>query len=201
MRRKIVSATPKMLVQSGLKCGMCTDWEGISGQSDERSQRAKARCMRRTMKSWGECAKLVYVDNKALAYAQYAPAEFWPGAGCFVSGPVSDDAVLLACLYVLPQGRGGGLGKMLLQSVEAGLVKRKVRAIEVFAAKSDTYPPGPIDFYLKNGFFIFRDDPHFPLLRLELKALVGWQVNIQFTFDGLRIPTRGRTTAPALPTA
>ena len=176
---------------------MCVDWEGVLEKGDARQRQcAKEEHMRRAIKSWGECGKIVYIDNKALAFAQYAPPEFWHGVRRYPSGPVSDDAVLLSCLYVAPQARGRGLGRVLLQSIEAGLVKRRVKAIEVFATTDNQHPPGPIGFYLQNGFYIIRDDPHFPLLRLELKALVGWQINIQFALDGLRFPAR-RVGAPA----
>jgi ribosomal protein S18 acetylase RimI-like enzyme len=139
---------------------------------------------------------MIYVENEALAYAQYAPAKFWPGAQRF-STPVSDDAYLLTCLYVLPYARGRGLGRVLLQSVEASLVKRKVKAIEAFASRSAEHALGPIEFYLQNGFYIVRDNPQFPLMRLELKALVGWQINLQFTLDGLKIPAQRRAGASA----
>ncbi|HEY3375504.1 MAG TPA: GNAT family N-acetyltransferase [Candidatus Aquicultor sp.] len=194
MRRKIVPATAKTLERSGLECATCTYWElpagGIGSAGNGNTKEAH---MRYIIKEWGGCGKIAYVDGEALAFAQYAPAKFWPGAQRFSAGPVGNDAVLLTCLHVVPYARGRGLGRVLLQSMEASLVKRKVRAVEVFATRREINPPGPLEFYLQNGFYIMRDDPHFPLLRLELKALVGWQVNTQFALDGLKIPaTRAR---------
>jgi hypothetical protein len=49
------------------------------------------------------------------------------------------------------------------------LRKRGVKAVETFARKNNpNNPSGPVEFYLKNGFRVLRDDPEFPLMRLEL---------------------------------
>jgi GNAT superfamily N-acetyltransferase len=192
---------------------MCTRWEARPEQTDpDRQRRAKEESVRNIIKSWGECGKIVYAEGEPMGFAQYAPAHFFPAVQDFKAGPISEDAVFLSCLYVVPFARGKGLGRVLLQAIEAGLVRRKVRAIETFAARGCAESteregceleskgmPGPLEFYLQNGFYIARDNPKFPLLRLELKALVGWQINIQFALDGLKIPNkvRPRMHAPA----
>lgn len=197
MRRKIVAATPKSLERSGLKCWPCVRFECMAENDDPtKRQRIKTENMRRIIKAWGECGKIVYVENEALAYAQYGPAEFWQGVGRFLPDKISKDAIFLTCLYVVPYARGKGLGRVLLQSIEAGLVKRKVRAIETFATRSEDHPPGSVEFFLQNGFYVLRDDPLYPLLRLDLKVLVGWQINIQFALDRLKIPARRPASAP-----
>jgi GNAT superfamily N-acetyltransferase len=197
MRRKVMPVTFKTLDRSGLECVSCLRWEGISTDDDTERRRLKAESVHRAIKSWGEFGKIVSLDDQVLAFAQYAPAEFWPGIKCFGTDLVSDDAVLLTCLNVQPPARGQGLGRILLQSIEAGLVKRKIKAIEVFTTRGEDHPPGPIEFYLQNGFYIARDDPRYPLLRLELKALVGWQINIQFALDRIIIPARVVVAPPA----
>jgi len=197
MRRKIVPATPKSIERSGLKCWPCTRFECITEDNDPvKRGRVKTESMRRMIREWGECGKIVYVGNEALAYAQYGPAGFWMGADRFLPSKISKDAIYLTCLYVVPYARGKGLGRVLLQSIEAGLVKRKVRAIETFATRSDDRPPGSVEFFLQNGFYILRDDPEHPLLRLDLKVLVGWQINIQFALDRLKIPSGRPASAP-----
>lgn len=200
MRRKIVSVTPKTFANSGFECCTCTRWEGIPKSGNvQQMQQLKAENMRRIIKKWGVCGKLVYVDNEAVAFAQYGPAEFWQGINNFSACHVSEDAIFLACLYVLPYAQGRGLGKVLLQSIEASLIKKRVKAIEVLTTRDDHHPPGPIEFYLQNGFRIEREDPRFPLLRLELKSLASWHANIQFALDGLKIPVKSRASAPASP--
>jgi hypothetical protein len=46
---------------------------------------------------------------------------------------------------------------------------RGFEAVETFARKNNpNNPSGPVEFYLKNGFRVLRDDPEFPLMKLEL---------------------------------
>lgn len=201
MRRKIISATPQRLLESGLPCASCVRWEesltGGNLKADETQRiEAKTQHLRHIIDEWGEFGKLIFVEHEAVAYAQYGPAQLYPASSNMPVGPVSDDAVLLACLYVMPFAQGRGLGRVLLQSIEAGLVRRKMKAIEVFATRDSNYPPGPIEFYLQNGFYIIREHPTTPLLRLELKALVGWHINVQFALDRLKIPAAARIGVP-----
>lgn len=57
----------------------------------------------------------------------------------------------------------------MLRNIIEDLKSRGVRAVETFARKgSPDNPSGPFEFYLKNGFKVLRDDPEFPLMRLDL---------------------------------
>lgn len=68
--------------------------------------------------------------------------------------------------------RGLGLGNQLLQSIIDDLRGRGIKAVETFARKGRAEnPSGPVEFYLRNGFRIYKDDPQFPLIRLELKGI------------------------------
>jgi len=126
--------------------------------------------LRRTLREFGNCGKILYVDGRGVGYAQYAPPEYLPNSAEYDSGPPSDDAVLIACLFVAQQKfRGSGLGNHLLRSIIDDLRARGDRAVETFARKGDPEnPSGPVEFYLRNGFRIHRDDEEFPLMRLDL---------------------------------
>jgi len=52
-------------------------------------------------------------------------------------------------------------------------------------------------FLLRNGFTVVKPDPHYPLLRLELKSLAVWQDNLETMLDSLRFPLRVPRRAPA----
>jgi hypothetical protein len=61
------------------------------------------------------------------------------------------------------------LGRQLLQSIISDLRDRRINAVETFARKNKPdKPSGLIEFYLRNGFRIYKGDKEFPLMRLEL---------------------------------
>ncbi len=159
-------------------CKYCIYWEYPEecvdpATEDKQEMLAKKLLwLRRTLTEFGNCGKLLYVDGKGAGYAQYAPAAHLPNAAEYDSGPPSDDAVLIACLFIAREPyRGSGLGRQLLHSITDDLKARRIRAIETFARKGDPgNPSGPVEFYLGNGFRIQRDDKEFPLMRLGLRV-------------------------------
>ncbi|MFO7712739.1 MAG: GNAT family N-acetyltransferase [Dehalococcoidia bacterium] len=130
----------------------------------------KLSWLQRTLKGFGNCGKLLYVDGRGIGYAQYAPPGYLPNAARYPAGPTGDDAVLISCLFVAHQEfRGSGLGSQLLASIIDELRTRGAEAIETFGRKgSPENPSGPAELYLRNGFRTHRDDREFPLLRLQL---------------------------------
>ncbi len=119
--------------------------------------------------NFGDCGILLYMNDKAVAYAEYAPVKFLPNTINYPIPP-TPDAVIIACLFVFEAAfRGQGFGTVLLNAVIEDLEKRGVRAIEAITRKgSANNPAGPCELYLKNGFSIYKDDLEFPLVRLEL---------------------------------
>ena len=57
------------------------------------------------------------IFNYGTASALVFPQLFFPGSEAMPTAPVGEDAVLLATAMVLPEHAGGGLGRMLMQSV------------------------------------------------------------------------------------
>ncbi len=156
-------------------CKYCIYWE-LSAECIEPEKERKEEMLKKkmlwlkdTLSKFGNCGKILYADGKPVGYAQYAPPMFLPNSFRYSSSP-SNDAVLISCLFI-PQKefRGMGFGKRLLQIVIDDLAKRKIKAVESFARKDNPEnPSGPAEFYLKNGFTIYKDDKEFPLMRLEL---------------------------------
>ena len=182
MNIEIVNLTEENLVDAPewpahpFSCKYCIYWEHpeecvdpVTEQKEEMLSK-KLLWLRGTVTAFGNCGKLLYADGKGTGYAQYAPARHLPNAAEYDSGPPSDDAVLIACLFIAQKPcRGSGLGRRLLHSIIDDLRTRGVRAIETFARKGDPEnPSGPAEFYLGNGFRILRDDREFPLMRLDL---------------------------------
>ena len=158
-------------------CKYCLYWErpefrARSAEGKEEAFHHKRAWIHRVREAFGDCGKLLYIDDRPVGYAQYAPARYLPTAADYPAGPVSDDAVLIACLFIpAPDHRGRGLGGLLLRAILDELRGREVTAVEVFARKgSSENPAGPLEFYLGHGFHVLRDDPEFPLLQLKLGA-------------------------------
>lgn len=93
----------------------------------------------RVQEEWGACGRVVVVDEAPVAYVLYAPPVHLPGLGDVATGPPSADAVVLAELYVSPEVRGAGVGKLLVHAVAKDLTLRDVAALETFA----THAPSP----------------------------------------------------------
>lgn len=157
-------------------CKYCIYWElpeqcvdPLTEKKEEMMER-KLNWVRDTRRSFGSCGRLIYVNKRPVGYAQYAPARFLPRSTHYQSGPPGEEAVLISCLFIPKKRlRKSGLGTRLLRSIIDDLTGRNVRAVESFARRSNPdNPSGPVDFYLRNGFEILRDDPEFPLVRLEL---------------------------------
>jgi len=156
-------------------CKYCFYWELPSANKDMEDNRAskmmakKLAWLQHVQTNFGDCGIMLYVNEKAIAYAEYAPVRFLPNTINYPIPP-TPDAVIIACLFVFDAAyRGQGFGTVLLNAVIENLENRGVRAIEAIARKSSANnPAGPFELYLKNGFTIYKDDPEFPLMRLEL---------------------------------
>lgn len=182
MKIKVVSLTPENLHEAPewgthpYSCKYCLYWEYpelLVDPAMEKQEEVFARkqaWLRLVQARFGECGKLLYLGGQAVGYAQYAPAEFLPNTKSYPAGPVSLQAVFIACLFIPgKEHRGLGLGSILLQRVLKELHKRGIKAVETFGRKGrPENPSGPVEFYLKHGFHVLRDDLEFPLLRLDL---------------------------------
>lgn len=211
MARKLVRLTLDNLVDLPLSCQACAFWE-LDAVRRERATAAgetaseKETWVSQVLLEWGSCGRVAYVDGEPAGYALYAPPLFLPGADAFPTAPASEDAVLLATAMVHPDYAGGGLGRMLMQSVAKDLIKRGgIRAIEAFGdarvARSEEPTYGgcvmPADFLLSVGFKTHRAHPRYPRMRLELKSVVTWREEVESALERLVGVVRPRPAAPA----
>lgn len=157
-------------------CKYCIYWEFPEDCIDPAKEKKedmiqkKLKWLKNVSKKFDNCGKIICIDGKSVGYAQYAPPQFFPRSTDYESGPPSDDAVLISCLFIpAKEFRKLGLGSNLLQSIIDDLRKRKIKAVETYARKNKPdNPSGPVGFYLRNGFRIYRDNPGFPLMRMDL---------------------------------
>ncbi len=125
-----------------------------------------------TLLEWGRCGKLLVEDGETIAFAEYAPATLYPRLADYPAGHfASPDAVYLSYCFVVEGHRGRGLGSELVREVARDLVDRGYRAVEAIGDRAwDGSWVLPATFLAANDFAVVRDDPRFPLLRLDLRA-------------------------------
>ena len=161
---------------SGLpySCKYCLYWESPEDfKKQSRLDREylldkKTAWVEKVRQEFGDCGKIIYVNEKPAGYAQYALPAFLPYAQNYSVSP-DQDAVLIACLYIAKQQRVSGLGSQLLRNIVDGLRKRSFKAVETFAGKNTANnTSGPVEFYINNGFSLNKDAEEFALMRLEL---------------------------------
>lgn len=181
MSERIIDVDLESFALLPKQCLTCVYWE-LSGEVDEADAPFhKEEWFSSTLLEWGPCGKLVVEDGSALAFAEYAPATLFPRLQAFAVGRhASPEAVYLSYCYVVEGRRGEGLGSRLVREVARDAVDRGYRAVEAVGDRDwDGGWVLPLSFLAANGFRIVRDDPRFPLLRLDLHerpAFVGAEV-------------------------
>jgi GNAT superfamily N-acetyltransferase len=190
-------------------CRSCVFWELDPVQRSRAEAAGEAGCEKeawvsRVLLEWGSCGRILYVDDEPAGYAVYAPPSFVPGADAFPTSPVSEDAVLLSTVMVHPDYAGGGLGRVLVQSVVKDVINRGgIRAIEAFG---DLRPsdggtlPGcvvPADFWLRVGFKTHRGHPRYPRMRMEMRSVLSWREEVEQAIEKLLDVVRPKPAAPA----
>jgi GNAT superfamily N-acetyltransferase len=193
------------------RCRSCVFWEldPVAGEKAVETGGAeleKEAWISDTLLEWGSCGKLLYVDDVPAGYALFAPPAYVPRAVAFATSPVSPDAVLLMTARLVPEFAGHGLGRVLVQAVVGDVAYRGLKAIEAFgthaappaervrppARSAPTAGPGaltncvlPADYLLAVGFKTVRPHPHFPRLRLDVKAAVSWREDVEYALERL----------------
>jgi ribosomal protein S18 acetylase RimI-like enzyme len=163
-------------------CRTCLYWENPAfRQSRELSQTEKikyeaekAAWFLKTLKEFGNCGKIIYIDSKPVGYAQYSTINRLPKIQEYEAknlGTAKESVVFISCLYISDKNfRRKGLGKALLDKVITDLRKRGFKAVETFTRKgSANNPSGPIELYMRKGFHIKEEiNSDFALVRLKL---------------------------------
>ena len=194
MSRRAVNITLDNLDDLPGRCRKCVFWE-LDPVSHDRAVEAgdtafeKESWVSATLLEWGSCGKVVYVDSVPAGYVMYAPPVYVPRSVAFPTSPVSADAVLLMTGYVMPEFAGGGLGRLLLQSLAKDLTRRGVKAIEAFGdLNHNPEAPAcvlPAEHLKAVGFKTVRPHHRFPRLRLELKSAVSWREDVEVAIEKL----------------
>lgn len=199
MSRRVVGVTLDNLELLPKHCRRCVYWElapHLKAQAEEFGQTEveKEAWVSSVLLEWGSCGRLIYSENLPVGFVLYAPPNAVPRANAFPTSPPSADAVLLTGFHVLPEFRGGGLGRTLVQAVAKDLTRRGVRAIESFgdASPGENVPEGPghtcvvpADFLSAVGFKTVRAHAKWPRLRLELRSAISWKEDVEAALERL----------------
>jgi GNAT superfamily N-acetyltransferase len=222
--RRLVNVTLDNLGDLSHRCRSCVFWE-LDPVAGERACETGAAELEKeawvsdTLLEWGSCGQLAYVDGVPAGHVLYAPPAYVPRAVAFATSPVSADAVLLMTAHLMPQFRGGGLGRMLVQGVARDAARRGIKAIEAFGlhehpaqpeepAEWAAPPPRPrqpagaqtcvlpADYLLAVGFKTVRPHPRTPRLRLDLKSTVSWKEDVEYALERLLSSMQAPVLAP-----
>lgn len=208
--RKVERLTVDHLGELPEPCARCVFWElDPVRRQDARGHEAeeKAAWLSMVLREWGSCGAVVRLDDTVVGLGIWAPPAHVPGEAGFATSPVSSDAVLLTTVWVAPQLRGSGVGRLLIQTMARELVRRgDVRAVEAFGDDrgQPTSLPGqctvPADFLRAVGFGTLRAHPVHPRMRMDLRATLSIREELEGALDRLlgvvRRPSRPKPVAP-----
>ena len=208
MGRKVVRLTLDHLEELTAPCRSCVFWqldpvqrERVSG-SDGDPENEVDSWVSLVLREWGSCGRVVLVDGAPKGFALYAPEAFLPGARSFATAPVSADAVLLTPVYVAPDARRGGLGRMLVQGMARDLMERGgIKAVEAFGDTRgdpgwDTHRPphdhargsrcvASVEFLGSVGFKTHRPHARHPRMRMDLRSALTWRDEVEAALEKL----------------
>ena len=135
----------------------------------------KLRLLARGLGVVGSYAKVLLVDDIAVAYAQFGPLTAYPRAqrvrDLYPQLPDSPLPAVITCIATTRAARGQGHAQALVEAVVADLAGRGFSAVEAYPepeARPDATSAANPAFWSACGFDLAIDDPRFPVVRREL---------------------------------
>lgn len=199
MTRALVPLSMSSISDLPRRCRACVNWElpsaAAAGLDVDQAGFEKEVWLSGVMLTWGSAGQIVTVDDRPVGFALYAPPTAVPGTAAFPTSPVSPDAVLLTTARILPEFRGQGLARYLMNGVVTALTSRGVRAIELFGIE-DAVEESEIDIDLPTcllpaafaravGFSDIQPHRRYPRLRFELPSGIGWKAEVESALEKL----------------
>ncbi len=137
--------------------------------------------------------RVVRVDDELAGYVLFAR----PGVLSPRKAPApqaSEDALLLATIWVEPTMREHGIGRLLVQAALKEAIRLDLDAVEVYGDRrfreQDCVLPAM--WLLHEGFQVHREHPRYPLLRIDAKRTARWAETLEHALEDIRerIPRR-----------
>jgi hypothetical protein len=124
---------------------------------------------------FGSYAKVLLVDDEAVAYSQFGPLSAYPRAirlrDLYPQLPSAPLPAVITCIATTAQARRQGWGARLIGVVCDDLAARGFAAVEAYpdlTRPDDETSAGRPGFWLTVGFTVAVDDERFPVVRREL---------------------------------
>jgi GNAT superfamily N-acetyltransferase len=136
----------------------------------------KLALLGRGLAVFGSYAKVLLVDDAAVAYAQFGPLSAYPRAQrlreLYRQLPDAPLPAVITCVSTTAAARGAGHATRLIEAVCTDLAGRGFAAVEAYperGARPDATSAATPDFWLSAGFALAVDDERFPVVRRELQ--------------------------------
>lgn len=135
----------------------------------------KVALLSRGLRVFGSYARVLLVDDRAAAYAQFGPLSAYPRAQrlreLYPQLPDAPLPAVITCIATTADARGQGLALRLVDDVVAELARRGFAAVEAYpeaGAAPDATSSATTAFWVRAGFAVAVDDPRFPVVRRDL---------------------------------
>jgi len=153
----------------------------IKGRLFQKKSNVEGREKFLKFKASGGKIKGAFTGRRCAGVIMAGDYYLFPRIKSFNVYPPDSKSTFLACIYVIPEYRFMGVDKKLLAELEKELIEEKKDSIEVIGKRIDedmdeeeyeSIPLIPFKFLINNGFYLKKNDPLYPLLRLDLKSIV-----------------------------
>lgn len=150
----------------------------------------------------GGIVKGAFKERRCVGILFAGNYNLFPKLRSFKVFPPDPKSIFLGCIYVKPTLKELGIEKRLLIELEKDLLKKKVNSIETIAKRlnddieEDEFENSPLisfKFLINNGFYLKKNDEHYPLLRLDLKSIARDFVKEELTLEKLAYKKAARS--------
>jgi GNAT superfamily N-acetyltransferase len=158
-------------------CGWCfctawwvPTWDGWSERTTEQN-----REFRENLLESGEYdGYILYENEHPIGWCQAGPHNRLKKLVKQFSLDERDDVWAITCFLISPQFRNRGMAYTLLEGVLKNIKTRGAKKVLAFPKVGQGLDElslwnGPLSMYIRAGFFVSQDDPHRPVLMMNLK--------------------------------
>ena len=205
MARRLKPLLAEHLDRLPCECEGCVFWESVGALEIRCGSRCSLQELRawhdRVTSEWGDCGRVAIEGDEILGFIKYAPVVFAPQAMNLPARPDAGVGVLLTCIHIRDEARRQGLGRVLLFAALKDAAHRGERYVWAYgcSGREDMReaPMMGVEFLLRHGFVVDTPHPLYPLLKMDVGALVSWTENLETMLQTLRIPLRRPQPVPS----